>query len=254
MQRLCLIMGVKMSSSRGVMRGFLLAAAFAGPATVLAQATLAYPPARKGEVVEELFGVKVADPYRWMEDGSKELDDWVGAQQGLAARYLGALPLRAHFHKRITELWNYSKTSIPIVEGGRWFYRHNSGLQLQSVIYMREGKDAPRQLVLDTNALSPDGSVALADFRPSPDGKLLAYALAEGGADWRTLRVRDVASGRDLPDEVKWVRFSMISWTRDNKGFFYSRFPEPPKGQVLRAQLGRQALYYHRVGTPQSQD
>jgi prolyl oligopeptidase len=235
-------------------KALLLAAALAVPATALGQA-LAYPSARKGEVVEELFGVKVADPYRWMEDaGSKELDDWVGAQRALASRYLGALPLRAHFQKRITELWNYSKTQIPIVESGQWFYRHNSGLQLQSAIYMRAGMDAPRKLVLDPNVLSPDGSVALADFRPSPDGRLLLYALAEGGADWRTLRVRDVAGGGDLPDEVKWVRFSWLSWTRDSKGFFYSRFPEPPKGRALHAQLGGHALYYHRLGTPQSQD
>ena len=236
------------------MKALLLAAALAVPATALGQ-TLAYPPARKGEVVEELFDVKVADPYRWMEDaGSKELDDWVAAQHALAARYLGALPLRAHFHKRITELWNYSKTQIPIVESGQWFYRHNSGLQLQSAIYMRAGMDAPRKLVLDPNVLSPDGSVALADFRPSPDGRLVLYALAEGGADWRTLRVRDVTTGRDLPDEVKWVRFSMLSWTRDNRGFFYSRFPEPPAGQALQAALGAHALYYPRLGTPQSED
>ena len=235
-------------------RGILLAAALAAPATALAQG-LAYPLARKAEVVEERFGVKVADPYRWMEDqGSKELDDWVSAQHALAAGYLRALPLRAHFHKRFTELWNHSRTTIPVVEGGRWFYRHNSGLQLQSAIYMREGMDAPRVLVLDPNVLSPDGSVALADFRPSPDGKLVVYALAEGGADWRTLRVRDIASGRDLSDEVKWVRFSSLSWTRDGKGFFYSRFPEPPPGRALHATLGTQALYYHRLGTPQSQD
>ena len=232
----------------------MLAAALAVPATTLGQA-LAYPPARKGEVVEELFGIQVADPYRWMEDaGSKELDDWVAAQNALSSSYVRNLPLHGHFHKRITELWNYSKTQIPIVESGRLFYRYNSGLQAQSPIYMRAGKDGPRELVLDPNTISPDGSTALADFRPSPDGRLLAYALAEGGADWRTVRVRDLASGRDLGDAVRWVRFSMLSWTRDSKGFFYSRFPEPPAGQALQAALGAHALYYHRLGTPQSED
>src|SRR5918992_770140 len=171
-----------------------------------------YPAARQADTVEELFGVKVSNPYRWMEDaGSKELADWVGAQDGLARAYLRGLPLRAHFYKRITELWDYPKTSIPVFEGGRLFYRHT-------------------------------------------DGRLIAYALAEGGADWRTIRVRDIASGRELPDEVKWIRFSWLSWTRDNKGFFYSRFPEPPKGQALHAALGGQAVYYHRLGTPQSED
>ena len=234
----------------------VLAAAALCAGLALAQSPkFSYPAARKAEVTEELFGVKVSDPYRWMEDtGSAELADWVAAQGRFSSGYLGELPLRAHFQKRITELWNYSKTYIPIVENGRLFYRRNEGLQHQTAIYMREGLGGPRQLVLDANAISPDGSTALADFRPSPDGKLLVYALAEGGADWRTLRVRDLASGRDLSDEVKWVRFSWLSWTRDNKGFFYSRFPEPPKGQVLHAALGGQAVYYHRLGTPQSQD
>ena len=237
-------------------RWLLLAAAVLCAGAALAQSPkLSYPAARKAEVSEELFGVKVSDPYRWMEDaGSAELAAWVAAQGRLASGYLGELPLRAHFEKRITELWNYPRTYIPIVEGGRLFYRRNEGLQQQTAIYMREGLEGPRQLVLDPNAMFPDGSTALADFRPSPDGRLIAYALAEGGADWRTIRVRDIASGRVLPDEVKWVRFSWLSWTRDNKGFFYSRFPEPPKGQMLHAALGGQAVYYHRLGTPQSED
>jgi prolyl oligopeptidase len=234
----------------------LLAAAGLSAGLALAQSpNFSYPAARKAELTEELFGVKVSDPYRWMEDSdSAELADWVAAQGRYSSAYLGELPLRAHFQKRITELWNYSKTNIPIVEGGRLFYRRNEGLQHQTAIYMREGRDGPRQLVLDSNAISPDGSTALADFRPSPDGKLLVYALAEGGADWRTLHVRDLASGRDLSDEVKWVRFSWLSWTRDSKGFFYSRYPEPPPGQALTAALGGHALYYHRLGTRQSED
>lgn len=234
----------------------LMAAAALCAGLALAQSPkFSYPAARKAEVTEELFGVKVSDPYRWMEDaGSAELADWVAAQGRFSSAYLGDLPLRAHFQKRITELWNYSKTSIPIVESGRLFYRRNEGLQHQTALYMREGLGGPRQLVLDTDAISPDGSTALADFRPSPDGKLLVYALAEGGADWRTLRVRDLASGRDLSDEVKWVRFSILSWTRDSKGFFYSRYPEPPPGQALIAALDGHALYYHRLGTRQSED
>ena len=234
----------------------LLAAAMLFAGVALAQTPkFSYPVARKAEVTEELFGVKVADPYRWMEEtGSPELTDWLAAQGRLSSGYLGQLPLRAHFEKRITELWNYSKTYLPIAEGGRLFYRRNEGLQHQTAIYMRQGLDGERRLVLDSNAISPDGSIALADFRPSPDGRLLAYAMAEGGADWRTLRVRDVDSGRDAADEVKWVRFSWISWTRDSKGFFYSRYPEPPAGRALTAALGGHALYYHRLGTPQAED
>jgi prolyl oligopeptidase len=220
-----------------------------------AHAQLSYPEARKADVVEEQFGFKVSDPYRWMEDASSsELAGWIARQNELSAGYLGRLPLREHFQKRLTELWNYPKTNAPLVENGQLFYRRNTGLELQSSIYLRKGIDAAPVLVLDANALSPDGSVHLADFRASPDARLVAYALAEGGADWRTLRVRDVATGRDLADEVKWVRFSAISWTRDSKGFFYSRYPEPPQGKALQAELIGHALYYHRLGTPQSQD
>ena len=234
------------------MRSFLLAIALAVATAAPAQP---YPITRKAEVVDELFGVRVSDPYRWMEEaGSREVADWVAAQNELTYRYLEGLPLRRHFQKRITELWDYPKTQLPQVENGRLFYRRNSGLQLQAPLYVRTGMNGGPSLVLDPNTLSPDGSVALADFKPSPDARLLAYAMAEGGADWRRIRVREVASGRDLGDEVRWVRFSWISWTRDSKGFFYSRYPEPPEGKALAAELGGHALYYHRLGTPQDED
>jgi prolyl oligopeptidase len=234
------------------MRSLLLAAALALATPALAQP---YPITRKADVVDEHFGVQVSDPYRWMEEaGSREVADWVSAQNELTNRYLEGLPLRRQFHKRITELWDYPKTQVPQVENGRLFYRRNSGLQLQAPLYVRSGLSGPPALVLDPNSLSPDGTVALADFKPSPDARLLAYAMAEGGADWRTIRVREVASGRDLHDEVRWVRFSWISWTRDSKGFFYSRYPEPPEGKALAAELSGQALYYHRLGTPQDED
>ena len=215
----------------------------------------AYPPTRKGDGVDDYHGTKVPDPYRWMEDlDSKEVAAWVAAQNKVTSAYLESLPRREHFRKRITELWDYPKTTIPVQEVGRLFYRKNSGLQRQSPIYMRAGLDAPPTLLIDPNVLSPDGSISLAAFAPSPDGALLAYTLSEGGADWQTVRVRDIAKGTDLTDEVQWMRFSGLSWTKDSKGFFYSRFPEPPKGKVLEAALSGQALYYHRVGTPQSAD
>ena len=193
---------------------------------------VAYPATSKGDVVEDYFGTKVADPYRWMEDlDSKQVADWVAAENQVTFDYLGKLPMREHFQKRITELWDYPKVSVPVRAGGRYFYTKNSGLQRQSPIYMRSSLTAPATLVLDPNVLSPNGSLSLAQWEPSHDGRLLAYGVSEGGADWRTLHVRDIDSGRDLPDEVRWMRFSGISWTNDNKGFYYSRFPEPPPGK-----------------------
>jgi prolyl oligopeptidase len=214
-----------------------------------------YPETKKGDVVDDYFGTKIADPYRWMEDlDSKDVADWIAAENKVTFDYLGGLPLREPFRKRITELWDYPKVGIPIREGGRIFYRKNSGLQRQSVVYVRASLDAAPQVVVDPNALSPDGSLSLEQWQPSRDGRLVALGLSEGGADWRTVRIREVDGAKDLADEIKWVRFSDLSWTNDGKGFFYSRYPEPPKGKVLEAALKDQTIYYHRVGTPQSDD
>jgi len=216
---------------------------------------LTYPDTRKGDTVDNYFGATVADPYRWMEDlESKEVADWIAAQNRVTTGYLESLPLRAPFQKRITEIWNYPKTGMPVREGGRLFYSKNSGLQRQPVLYMRPSFTAEPVVVLDPNELWPDGATSLQQYEASPDGKLLAYGMSEGGADWRTLRVRDIDAKQDLADDVQWMRFSEISWTRDSKGFFYSRYPEPPKGKALEAALSGQTLYYHRVGTPQSAD
>jgi len=216
---------------------------------------LTYPVAQKGSVIDDYHGTKVPDPYRWMESlDSKEVADWVAAENRVTDPYLKSLPLRDPFNTRLTELWNYPRVGIPIVEGGRLFYARNTGLQKQSPIYMRTSADASPELALDPNAISEDGSVSVGQWQPSPDAKLMAYGLAEGGADWRTIRVRDLATGKDLNDEVRWMRFSDISWTKDSKGFYYSRYPEPPKNKVLEAALSGQAIYYHRLGTPQTQD
>ena len=216
---------------------------------------VSYPTTVRGSTVDDYFGTKVPAPYRWMEDlDSKEVAGWVAAENRVSLDYLAKLPMREHFRRRITELWNYPKASIPVREGGRYFYSKNSGLQKQSPVYVRTSVAGPATLVLDPNLLSPDGSVSLAQWVPSRDGRLLAYGLSEGGADWRTLHVRDIDSGKDLPDEIHWVRFSGISWTNDSKGFFYSRYPEPPQGKALEAGLSDQVLYYHLVGAPQSQD
>jgi prolyl oligopeptidase len=216
---------------------------------------LRYPDTRRGDVVDDYGATRIADPYRWLEDlDSPDVAAWVAAQNAVTDAHLDTLPLRQRLKQRLTELWNYPRTGVPVVENGRLFYFKNSGLQRQAPIYMRTGMfDAPA-LVLDPNVLSPDGSTSLAQFAPSPDARLLAYAVAEGGADWETVRVRKLATGEDLSDSVSWVRFSELSWTHDSKGFFYSRYPEPPAHKVLEAALSGHAVYYHRLGTPQSDD
>jgi len=216
---------------------------------------LDYPPSRRVDIIDDYHGTKVPDPYRWLEDlNSAETNAWVAAQNGLTFKYLNSLPGREIFRKRVTELWDYPKVSLPTREGGRLWYRKNSGLQRQSVIYSRPSVKSLATPVIDPNRLSPDGSISLAQIAPSPDGKLLAYTLSEGGADWQTIHVRDLTTGRDLADAVRWMRFSRVAWAHDGKGFFYSRFPEPPPGKQLEAALGIHSLYYHRVGTPQSED
>ena len=217
---------------------------------------LTYPQAMTGAVVDDYGGTKVADPYRWMEAlDSKDVAAWVAAENAVTEPYLKSLPLRQPFATRLTALWNYPRVGLPeIADNGAMFYSRNSGLQRQSPIYMRAPGSTTASVVLDPNVISVDGSVSVGQWAPSPDGSLLAYTLSEGGADWQTVKVRTVATGSDLSDEVRWMRFSDLSWTKDGKGFFYSRYPEPPKEKVLEAALANHALYYHRVGTPQSQD
>jgi prolyl oligopeptidase len=231
----------------------LLAAACQTPAP--SKQMLKYPVARKDATVDDYSGTKVADPYRWMESlDAKDVADWVSAENAVTEPYLGSLPLREHFKKRLTELWNYPRIGLPALESGHIFYARNSGLQKQAPVFVRAGIDADPLLVIDPNVISTDGSVSLSEWSPSPDAKLFAYGLSEGGADWRTIHVRDITTGKDLQDEVRWMRFSNLSWTKDSKGFFYSRYPEPPKNKVLEAALSGHAVYYHRVGTPQSSD
>jgi prolyl oligopeptidase len=219
------------------------------------QSAFQYPATRKVDTVANYHGTMVADPYRWMESiEAPDVAAWVKAQNALTLPYLASLPGRDLFQTRITALYNYARSGMPFYEGGRWFYSKNSGLQRQSVYYSRRTLDGPEQLVLDPNQLSPDGSVALSGFSPSPDGRWLVYGQSEGGSDWVTYYVRDLNTGRNTADTVRWVKFSGAAWTNDGKGFFYSRYPEPPKGEQIKTALADQTIYYHRIGTPQAQD
>ena len=213
-----------------------------------------YPVARKSDQTDDYHGVKVADPYRWLEDlDSAETRAWVEAQNKLTFSFLEAIPARTAIKDRLTKLWNYEKYGIPNKEGNSYFYTRNSGLQNQAVLYTVTSLDGQPQMVLDPNTLSADGTVALSGTQVSPDGKLLAYSLSASGSDWQEWRVRDVETAKDLSDHLKWVKFSIVSWTRDGKGFFYSRYYEP-KGDTLKATNYFQKVYFHKLGTPQSED
>ncbi|HEY7289718.1 MAG TPA: prolyl oligopeptidase family serine peptidase [Vicinamibacterales bacterium] len=230
--------------------------AVAADPTGLAQTpALQYPHARKGDVVDDYFGTKIADPYRWMEDlNSPELKTWIDAENTLTFGYLDHLPQRDPLKTRITALWDFPKVGLPRYEGRRFFYTRNSGLQRQALVYSRESLSGSETVVIDPNELSPDGSTALSGWEPSPDGQHLAYGQSEGGSDWRTYYVRDLGTGRRTSDVVRWVKFSGLSWTKDGKGFFYGRYPEPPAGKALEAPVSDKRIYYHALGTEQSAD
>jgi prolyl oligopeptidase len=216
---------------------------------------LAYPVARKVDQADNYHGTVVQDPYRWLEDAnSADTHAWVEAENKVTQAYLAQIPQREAIRKRLTELWNYERYSVPYKEGGRYFLSRNDGLQNQSVLYtMKTLRDTPR-LLLDPNTLAADGTVALAGMAVSPDGKLLAYSTAASGSDWNEIRVRDVDTGKDLEDHIQWVKFSSTAWTRDGKGFFYSRYDEPKEATKLADVNYFQKLYYHKLGTPQGAD
>jgi prolyl oligopeptidase len=216
-----------------------------------------YPVAHRDNTVDNYFGTRVPAPYQWMENlASPALHKWVAAENKLTDDYLAKIPVRGWIDHRLTELWNYAKEGTPDqLRNGMLFFGRNSGLQNQSVVYVQDSPGTRPRVLLDPNKLSPDGSIALAGTAPSPNGKYMAYALSKGGADWQTIHVLDVATGKPLSDEVRWVKFSGISWTHDGKGFFYSRYPEPPSGeQAISHAVVNQKLYYHELGTPQSAD
>ncbi len=214
-----------------------------------------YPTARKSDQVDDYHGTKVADPYRWLEDpDSDETRAWVQAQQEVTAKYYAEIPERQRILERLTELWNFERFGLPAERGGRYFYDRNDGLQNQSVIYVADSLDgAPREL-LNPNTLSADGTVALSGTALSEDGKSLAYGLASSGSDWQEWKVRSVATGADLEDHLKWIKFSGASWTPDGAGFYCSRYDEPNEETKFTDTNYFQKLYFHRLGTPQADD
>ncbi len=217
---------------------------------------LVYPPAPRGDVVDALHGVEVPDPYRWLEDiDAPRTTEWVKAQQALTESFLSRIPEREELKKRLTEAWDYDKHGLPHRVAGRLFYSRRTGLQNQSVHYWREDKpEAPEFLLLDANSLSPDGTIAVSGTSISDDGRFFAYSLSESGSDWNTWHVIEVASSRQLPDTLRWSKFSGAAWAPDSSGFYYSRYPEPEEGEKLKDTNLNQKLHFHRLGDAQEKD
>ncbi len=214
-----------------------------------------YPPARQDTQTDDYHGQQIADPYRWLEKSdTPETRAWIDAENRLTFDYLAQIPQRKAIQVRLTTLWNYERYGIPFKESGRYFFTRNNGLQNQSVLFATQSLNDEPKVLLDPNQLSPDGTVSLTAMAVSDDGNWLAYSLSEAGSDWQTWRVREVRRGKDTSDVLSWVKFSGASWSKDNLGFFYSRYDEPKTGQQLQAVNEYQKLYYHRLGTAQAED
>jgi prolyl oligopeptidase len=217
---------------------------------------LKYPETRQDSTVtDDYFGTKVADPYRWLEDdNSAETKAWVEAQNQVTFGYLNQLPKRDELRTRLEKLWNYERIGVPFEESGRWFFNRNSGLQNQSVFYVTESLDSEPRILLDPNTLSADGTTSVTETAPSPDGKWLVYGLSKAGSDWQEFRVKSIDTGKDREDVLEWIKFSGASWAKDNSGFYYSRYPKPTEGAALTEANKNQKVYFHKLGTAQSED
>lgn len=228
-------------------------AATSGPET--GTPTIVYPPSKRGDTVDDYFGTKVADPYRWLENDAAvdpEVAAWVEAQNKVTFAYLEKIPFRNKMKERLTALFNYARYSAPTRRGEYFFYTKNDGLQNQSVWYRQKGLDGTPEVLLDPNKLSADGTTRLGQFSLSKDGKFLGYGVSKGGSDWTDVYVMDVASKGMQPDHLEWVKVSGISWQGD--GFYYSRYPAPEKGHEMTTKNENHQVFYHKVGTPQSAD
>src|SRR6478735_7441051 len=230
--------------------------AIAQPAA--AAAIFAYPPTKQDNVIDTQFGVPVADPYRWLENDVRTdaaVKTWVDEENVITDGFLKTLPLRDWFKQRMTALYDYERYGLPVKKGAHYFYQHNSGLQNQSVLFIRDSLTCePRQLI-DPNGWSADGATALAEWTPSEDGKLLAYSIQDGGTDWRTVKVMDVATGKIRADELKWLKYGgNVSWAKDGSGFYYSRYPAPAAKATFQNTTLNHKVYFHKLGTKQAAD
>jgi prolyl oligopeptidase len=218
-------------------------------------AGLNYPQTPTVDLVDDYHGTPVADPFRWLEDvDSPQTRAWVAAQNKVTFDYLQAIPQRAAFASRLTGLWDYARYSAPVREGDRTFFSKNDGLQPQAVLFVQDTPDAEPRVLLDPNTLSADGTVALGGTAVSRDGRYLAWSTSVSGSDWRIWYVRDIATGKDLPDKVQWSKFSGAAWDRSAEGFYYSRYDAPREGEAFEGANYYQKLWYHRLGTTQDRD
>ena len=244
-----------MIKCRSVMAAVILGGL--GMSVGLADSPIRYPETKRANLVETLHGTDIPDPYRWLEDDVRKnpaVRTWVDAQSNLTAEYLKAIPQRSTIQKKLTTLWNYEKIGVPTKHGDRYFFFKNDGLQNQSVFYSQESLDGPATILMDPNSWSKDGTVALGSVSFSDDGKMVAYAVSEAGSDWTTWKVKEVATTKNLEDELKWVKFSGLAWTKDGQGFFYSRFDEPGKDAQFQSLNLNQKLMFHKLGTKQADD
>ena len=226
-----------------------------GSQKISLEGDIAYPDTRKVDTVDVYHGTKVADPYRWLEDlDSEATEQWIDKQNKITYPYLEKLPARDSINNRLTRLWDYPKYGVPFRENDLYFYRHNDGLQNQSVLYVTGNPEQTGRVLLDPNKLSEDGTAALASYSVSDDGEKLAYGISRSGSDWRTFYVRDVETGTDMADTLNWIKFSGVSWGPEDEGFYYSRYPEPKEGEKYESQNKNMKVYYHKLGTDQQED
>jgi prolyl oligopeptidase len=222
-------------------------------ASAAAQTGLQYPVTRTVDHVDVYHGTKVADPYRWLEDdNSPDTKAWVEAQNKVTFAYLDKIPFRRQLTDRLKKLYDYAKYSAPARKGDFFFFRKNDGLQNQSVLYIQKGLEGKPEVLIDPNTWSKDGTSILTVFSPSKDGKLAVFGVSRAGSDWQEYNVLDLTTRKPRPDKIEWVKVSSVAWF--GNGFFYSRYPQPEKGKELSSANENHLVYYHRIGTPQSQD